>query len=291
MSLQHFVPRFLLSQFSIDAQLAGRKQKPIAVLDLKTGKVFTTGVMGVAATHNFYDFVTPSGDDDLSIDPLLTNIERRTAPSWRKLAQTQRVADLTVSEREALALFILTLFVRGPATRSDISGVPGLILNALEQRGDDVSPEFRDWLTTTRDADVNVHASSIVHVAQHFKTIAGRTWILFSPPAGRHFCTSDSPVTQFNETDTGAVGSGGLLTRGACLQVAVSPTLLLVMADGDPYGLKEVDRLVMLDDQGILRYNWMLARFAERYLYAASRVDFAGVPTEVWQPGPRVTVL
>jgi hypothetical protein len=71
--------------------------------------------------------------------------------------------------------------------------------------------------------------------------------------------------------------------------VAISPRLLLVIADGDAYGLKEVDSVVRLDEANLLHYNWLLARFAHRHLYAQSRLDFE-VPDGAWTGRPQIAV-
>ena len=71
--------------------------------------------------------------------------------------------------------------------------------------------------------------------------------------------------------------------------MAISPTLLLVIADGEAYGLKEVDSVTRLAEVNLLHYNWLLARFVNRYLYAHSGLDFE-IPDGAWTGGPRMTV-
>jgi hypothetical protein len=55
---------------------AGKHQR-IAAYDLKTRKSFQASLMKVAASHDFYEFVTNTGLS-LSIDPFLTDIEHVT---------------------------------------------------------------------------------------------------------------------------------------------------------------------------------------------------------------------
>ena len=211
MSLQHFVPRFVLGHFSRPAGTA-RNKKFISVRDLAAPKTFQAALTRVAASNRFYDFVTESGET-LSIDPFLTDIERVTAPAWRKLAQTERIRALEGRDREAFALFILTLGARGPSIRAQIEAVPDVVLDALRKRGE-VVDQLREWLDESQGREAEIHASAIAHVAQHYSTIAKRTWLLFRPPIGRQLCISDSPVTQFNEIDYGFGSNLGLLTRG-----------------------------------------------------------------------------
>ena len=283
MSLQHLVPRVVLRHF---CRTAGRKQV-ISVRDLASGRTFPATLDRVAASNRFYDFVTESGET-ASIDPFLTDIESVTAPAWRKLAQTERIGELDERDRQALAVFVVTLAVRGPSIRAEIEALPDLILDALRQRGE-VDEHLKGWLDDGQGREAEIHASTVAHVSRHYSAVAGRTWLLFRPPTGRHFCTSDSPVTQFNEIDHGLRNNLGLLTRGICLQVAISPTLLLVIADGDAYGLKEVDRVMPLGEEHLLHYNWLLARFAHRYLYAPSGLDFQ-VPDGAWIAGPQISI-
>jgi hypothetical protein len=197
-SLQHLVPRFVLGHFSRPAG-TGRSKKSISVWDLATRKTFQAALTRVAASNRFYDFLTESGAT-LSIDPFLTDIERVTASAWRKLAQTERVRDLDGRDREALAVFIVTLAVRGPSIRAQIEAVPHVLLDALRKRGEQVD-HLKEWLDESQGREAEIHASTIAHISQHYSTIARRTWLLFRPPIGRQLCTSDSPVTQFNEIE------------------------------------------------------------------------------------------
>ena len=72
MSLQHFVPRFVLSQFATSND-GRRKKKGVTALDLARGTTFQASLMRVAAANGFYDF-TGSDGQSLSIDPFLTDI-------------------------------------------------------------------------------------------------------------------------------------------------------------------------------------------------------------------------
>jgi Protein of unknown function (DUF4238) len=148
---------------------------------------------------------------------------------------------------------------------------------------------LQEWLDESQGRETEIQASTIAHISQHYGTIARRTWLLFRPPIGRQFCTSDSPVTQFNEIDHGPRSNLELLTRGICLEVAISPRLLLVIADGEAYGLKEVDSVIRLDEAHLLHYNWLLARFAHRYVYAQSGLDFE-IPDGAWTGGLQMVV-
>jgi hypothetical protein len=286
-SLQHFVPRFVLRHFSTPGKDAGKRQRIVAY-DLKVRKSFQASLMKVGASHDFYEFVTGTGLN-LSIDPFLTDIEHVTAPVWRKLAESQRLDALDAHEREGLALFIITLSARGPATRATIEGMPSMVLEALRRRGEDTK-KMEQWFgARSKEQDADIHASSIVYVAQHYKRIAARTWILFRPPAGKRFCTSDSPVTQFNEFHYGPGGNLGLLTRGICLQIAITPVLMLLIVDGEAYGLREVDQVFDSTADNLLHYNALLARFAHRYLYASSSLDFE-IPEGQWIPDPMYVI-
>lgn len=272
MALQHFVPRFVLNHFASDAIGSTRRAKVVSVLDLATRKTFQTAVTKVAASNRLYDFVAETGET-LSVDPFLTDVEQVTAPAWRKLAGLERISDLDRREREALALFITTLAIRGPSIRAQIEGVPGLVLEHLRKSGEAIEG-MKEFFATSDGRDAEIHASIIVKLSRLYHIIAGRTWLLFKPPSNRRFCISDCPVALFNEIDNGPAGNVGFLVRGICLQVAISPELLLIIADGDAYGVREADSVTRLGEEHLLRYNALLARFAHRHLYACSALDF-----------------
>jgi hypothetical protein len=284
---QHFVPQFVLRHFAQFAPSRSKKKHRITVLDLQTNKTFVAGLSRVAGVNRFYDYITRSGKVG-SIDPLLTNIEGLTAPAWRKLVSARTVTVLSQAEREALALFIVTLAVRGPATRAVIQTVPDLVVQELRRRGEDTSL-IEKWLQGQPGDDEAIHANSIRTVAEIFPVIAARVWRLYAPPRGRHFCTSDSPIVRFNEMDYGPRGKLGLLQPGITLELALAPDLLLIVIDPRVYALIEGE-VESFTEESLLYYNAHLAWCANRYLYARSAEDF-DVRPGMWRGSPHVEIV
>ncbi len=268
---QHFVPQFVLRHFAQFAPSRSKRKHRVTVLDLQTNKTFVASLSRVAGANRFYDYLTRLGKAE-SIDPFLTDIEGLTAPAWQKLVSARTVTVLSQAEREALALFIATLAVRGPATRAVIQTVPDLVIQELRRRGEDTSL-IEKWLQRQPGDDEAIHANSIRTVAEIFPVIAARVWCLYAPPRGRYFCTSDSPLVRFNELDYGPRGKLGLLQSGITLELALAPELLLIVVDPRVYTLTEGE-MGSFTEEDMLRYNTHLAWFANRYLYARLVEDF-----------------
>jgi hypothetical protein len=286
-SHQHFVPQFILRKFAQLTPSGSKKKHRITVFDLQTNKIFVASLSRVAGANRFYDYTIRSGKVE-SVDPLLTNIEGLTAPAWQKLVNARTATALSKVECEALALFIATLAVRGPATRAVIQAVPSLVIRELRRRGEDTSL-IEKWLQGQPGDDETIHANSIRILAEVFPVIAARIWRLYAPPHGRFFCTSDSPVVRFNDLDYGPRGKLGLLQPGITLEVALAPDLLLLVVDPQVYALTE-GPVESLTEENLLHYNGHLAWFANRYLYARSAEDF-DVRPGMWHGSPHIEIV
>jgi hypothetical protein len=285
-TFQHFVPRFVLRQF---VETLGSKESKhrISVYDLAENRTFTASLGRIAGSNSFYDYRTRSGKID-SVDPFLTNIEGLTAPAWKKLIETRNVAALKEEERLALALFITSLVVRGPSTRAIIEALPGLTIEELKRRGHDTSI-IETKLRGEPGDDERIHASNILTVSAAFPAIASMTWRLYAPPPDRRFCSSDNPVLKFNDLDYGPMGKLGLLQAGIFLQVALSSDLLLLIADPGTYPIGEGPVEEYTEDN-LLHYNYLLAFFAHKHLYAKSANDF-DVRPGMWRGRPHIEIV
>jgi hypothetical protein len=285
-TFQHFVPRFVLRQF---AEKAGNKESKyrMNVYDLAEGTIFTASLGRIAGSNSFYDYRARTGKIE-SVDPFLTNIEGLTAPAWKKLVETRDIAALGEGERLALALFITSLVVRGPSTRAMIQALPSLALEELKRRGDDTS-YIEGWLRGEPGDDERIHANNIVNIARVYPAIAERVWKLYAPPPGRRFCSSDNPVVRNNDLDYGPMGKLGLLQTGVILQVALSPDLLLLIAESGIYPISEGPVEEYTEDN-LLHYNYLLAFFGHKHLYARSRSDF-DVRPGMWRGKPHIEIV
>lgn len=285
-AFHHFVPRFVLREFANLSSNPRKHKYRVAVCDLQDNKTFTANVDRVAGQTKFYDYSTRSGKLD-SIEPTLTKIEGVTAPAWRKLIAMRTCSALSADERSALSLFIVTLLVRGPATRAEITALPGKVTKELTARGENTT-ELERWLTGESGDDERVHVNIVREIGNIYPHIAARDWRLCRPPSGRRFCTSDNPVLRYNEIDYGPMGNLGLLQFGITLQVALSPELLLLIVDPRAYQLPGSE-VIQFDEDNLLHYNSMLAFWAHRYLYAQDPDDFE-VRSGMRHPGSKVVI-
>lgn len=83
---QHYVPRFLLKNFS-----HGKKPK-IFVYDKSNDTRFQTNIKNVAAENGFYEL--ESGDDVLTMEPRLSQLEASTSGIIKKLIDAKDLKSL-----------------------------------------------------------------------------------------------------------------------------------------------------------------------------------------------------
>jgi hypothetical protein len=221
----------------------------------------------VAHEKGFSDFTDKKGKPH-SIEEWLSRIESAVAAPIKKLIVRPVVQALARQDRVALAQFLSVLAVRTKSIREEETAFPRALLDEFERRGEVLSEDLRREIegASANDAAV-IHASTIQKISDLAPKLASRSWLLFTPPAGREFCTSDNPVLRFNPFDD-AAGNLGLLCPGICLQLALSPSLLLCIID--PVLCPDGSSAQMLCPDDLLHYNALLAASAHRFLISLS---------------------
>ena len=285
---QHYVPQFILRRFGVERRRRHRATYQVCVRDLIEEKTFHASVADVAAENGYYQ-LRKEGRETGGTDWLeeqLAAIETLAAPAVARLANTFGWLHHTEEDRVTLSIFLTTLYTRGPRVRRSMIEIPEQIMESLREDGDELAPELRRQLEEMQAADpVPQHAGVIWETARCcYQAIADRSWWLLVPPVGSRFYCSDCPVLMENPVPTGHRGNMGLLVRGVMLYLALSPNMMLMVADG-VHGIPD-RRLHHLDSMQFRQLQWLAAWHTERFIFGRAPEDLI-VPHGAWQHGRR----
>ena len=110
--VQHYVPRVLLKNFA-----SGDKDGQVYAFDKHHGKRLSakTAIRNLCGERNFY--AAEGANGQVSIEQALSELEGQIDPVFQRILDQQCFANLTVEQRELLALFIAVQFMRVPMMR------------------------------------------------------------------------------------------------------------------------------------------------------------------------------
>jgi hypothetical protein len=99
MAVDHYVPQFLLKNFSVD------QNKPqVWAYDKSTGRSFRTNVRNIAAEKGFYRLEV--GGRALSLEDGLSTLEDKTAAIIQRIIGARSIGGLSVDDRIVIAVFV-----------------------------------------------------------------------------------------------------------------------------------------------------------------------------------------
>lgn len=283
---QHIVPRFYLSKFCDQEGLVWtysggdrpRGDKPEAT----------------AIETNFYSPIGAYGERVDEAEKLLSVIEGNAAPLWDNLCEGKV---LVGEEREHIALFLATQYLRSPSTVRAGAEMMALLAHQTAQfiaankdahdqsvddyeddTGNKISPEerekMREFLSDANNFSINVLRSAglpmlggIGNLAQIFldmKWVVGRS-------KDQHLITSDSPVTRTSDPRTHSLvyGDGAFANKTVRVSFPLTPTRIIELT----WRGEERERVVEIPKRMAREMNGIRAAQAERFVYS-SKIDF-----------------
>ncbi|MGV1769377.1 DUF4238 domain-containing protein [Agrobacterium vitis] len=196
MQNQHYVPKFLLKNF---ADIDGRVYRYNKSTDI-VGKV---PPKHAASIMNFYEFEIRG--KKISFEDRFQNIETKAAPSFRKIALNNSVANLTESERSSIANFIAAQAFRTQAFLGNLKEQPNRteIGETLE----------RLWESTFITVDI----------------IENRHWVLLKIEHDDILYLGDQPVVLQHTKDPAGVRCLGFDILGVEAFLPISPKLAIYL--------------------------------------------------------------
>lgn len=241
---QHWIPRFYLKNF---AERKEGNKFIVSILRKKDGVVKPVSINDVAVGEHFYS-PRISGERDYRFEENLARLEERLAPDLEEvLAQRLRIHDEGC--RWVLSGLIANLWLRNPESREFSRDMHKFLLKKIHTRPKDAAgnpvcfsieldgliygfnPE--DWSEPENvDEEVEKHEANRFierNMIRTMKFFMKKKWHMkvASQPA---FITSDRPVVLSHSSGR----SFEFTTPGTIIQLALSPTMLLVLHDDLP---------------------------------------------------------
>lgn len=283
---QHIVPRFYLSKFCDRDGLVWtysggdkpRGDKPEAT----------------AVETNFYSPIGADGERFDEAEVLLAEIEGNAAPLWENLCAGKV---LVGEEREHIAVFLATQYLRSPSTIGAGAEMIGSLLHHTAQfiaankeasdqsidyyedeTGMKISPEereeMREFLSDTNNFSISVLRSAglpilggignLANIFWHMKWVVGHS-------KDQHLITSDSPVIRISDptTHSRVYGDGAFVNKTVRVSFPLTPTRIIELT----WQGEERERVVEIPKKMAREMNGIRAAQAERFVYS-SESDF-----------------
>ena len=287
--VQHYVPQFLLRRFALQRRKRHRAVHQIWVKDLKQDRSYVSAVGDVAAEAGFYR-LREGGPDADWLEQQLSAIEEIAAPAVARLAENFDWHAHTDEDRVTLSIFMISLYTRGPRVRRNLSEIAGQVLERLDAQGDPPAPSLRAELEAAQASDpVPNHSGVILDTARSYGALVERSWWLLVPPVGSRFICSDGPVLLENPLPAPPHrGNVGLLVDGIVIYLALSPHLMLMVADS-VHGLPD-HGVRHIGAEEFRRLQWLTGFHTERFIYGRAKEDLV-VPEGSWVGGRRLQIL
>ena len=220
--LQHYVPQFLLKNFS-----HGKKRR-LFVYDKSNDKCFCTNTKNIAGETGFYDI--EGNDGIISMEPELSRIETRASVIIKKLIEKKNLQSLTNDERVTLAVFMAVQFLRTKAFRLETSYIFKEMTQWLCKNGIEAK-QFNEII-----GDLNTeqgHKRFTLEFLEKSKNslapyLLDKVWILLETTIRNPFYISDNPIGLYNELKSGPFrGNLGFDVKGIQIFLPISSTLCL----------------------------------------------------------------
>lgn len=248
----HIIPQFYLQHFARGGKLW--------VTDFHSDLApYQTGAVNALCIKDFYTVSTQTQEEDDTIEQFLSKIESAVKPVVERLLN-----DMTVPEgkdKENLAVFLATLFLRGPHARQvQLELYEGMVKlfqdqyfaneNAFEEEWERfrtmcpkiklTREEFRDLLDglvvegyMTRESYAGQFLRALPRQVALFNHMTFSVW-LADPSSRARFVTGDFPFV-FQDKSDGSFGmpvNGGLLNKNIRVYVPLSPLTCLILDHG-----------------------------------------------------------
>jgi hypothetical protein len=223
--VQHYVPRMLLKNFA-----NGDKDGQVYAFDKHQGNRLPakTAIRNLCGERNFY--AAEGANGQVSIEQALSELEGQVDPVLQRILDEQSLANMTVEQRELLALFVAVQFMRVPMMHE----TQRHIVEAVQDRSQKVYPnakgleEFGVLLKKN-----SIKLGAMKHIAEsavgYTRILSLHRWTLFRTSVQDPFWISDCPVVMHNDRKFGPYGNIGLALPGIQIYMPLSPTLILTI--------------------------------------------------------------
>lgn len=277
---QHYVPRFYLRGFEIDGGLWA--------YDKLDGRIFKTGVEGVAVGNRFYDLAPDVLKDDKAQEfndkesgEKITHVfekELREALDWLEMEGPEK--GIPDAKRRQIGFAITLQYLRTKCFRYEFGQQIQSVVTDLAQEL--VKLNFPNADPNQISGGIEDDVLTVLHLRgmlddQVWRTVTEpmiqHSWILGTAPVGDSFITSDSPVSRRAHLGSSSRQSCGFRSEGIEIVFPISSRHILIIAERAYHaGLGRLDgRAIQLQPNNVRYYNRLIASNCDRMIFGDRR--------------------
>ena len=213
---QHYVPQFLLKNFSIG------KKEHIHIFDIKARKSFTANVKNTGHENNFYNH--PREGNQMEFE--LCKLDSEVAPIINEIIEKGSIQHLTDYENELIGLFTVLQMMRVNSLRETLMDFTEIISNKL--KGEVIAPGspaealFESLsVQDTKEQSIDMLKQMPLDLLPY---LLDKHLSLVKAPKGESFYLSDNPIVKYNNLPrTEHRGNLGLTVKGIEVHFPISP--------------------------------------------------------------------
>ncbi|WP_317897126.1 DUF4238 domain-containing protein [Aurantibacillus circumpalustris] len=236
---EHFVPRFQIRFFSVDAE-----EKHTGIYNPNTG-FFKSSIPleSQCQKDNFY------GDKSNKVDDLLGEVETEAAPIIKNIVETETAPKRTSSEYPWLLMYTMDMAYRTKAVSDQLEQT---MENSIKQIMK-YDPDFKDFdIEGSRIKMKNAASTGMSIIWKHVFYAIDLSVKLIANKSDTKFIMSDNPVIRYNQfLEQKKHPSGHLapLLKGLQILFPISPDLMLVYFDKWAYNIGSEHEIVYLTNK------------------------------------------
>lgn len=255
--MEHYVPRFYLRNFSINAN-----GKALYCFDKNTCKKFIGNVKNVACERYFYD-IPKQGQ---SVERSFAKVEPLFNAVCSKLIATNDINSLKWDERVTLASFIAIQEIRTRETREWLKELCEKVKGKLSKHNLPKYLEKQLEEITTEEGNKELHLAMLKEVRNFVNAMFGMKWILIENKTRMLLWTSDHPINRYNPIED-RIGNLGFLSRGIQIFFPLTPRLGICLCDLVEY-FRYPERMSTTDMDNIRFQNHLQTKWATRFIFS-----------------------
>jgi hypothetical protein len=252
---QHWLPQLYLRRFCCDSKLWH--------YDRISQTYFEQPPKELAKKAHYYSVKRDDGTMDLAADDILGIAENAVAPVLSKI--DSRI-EISADDRATLSIFLSCLIVRVPAYLASIhADLQGTLAERTESRGGQVA------MSIEKPHIMGTMLTDGLRLVELFSEFC---WTIYVAAERDHFITTDTPVILLSADATTRREPAESLPTPALILVPLSSSACLAVTLGPDEMTAEGQSNISyeaLPSENVLKFNAVLARHAEKYLFAHDR--------------------
>lgn len=267
---QHYVPQFLLRNFSFDG-------KSVYVFDKQTRVIRVSAVREVAHENGFYDIA--AGNEKLgSLEPALAKLDAMGANHIRRLCDERTIHALSREQKMELGYFIAAQSLRTNQFRNTLLA----FARAVDERSQQLFPDSDIGIPRldNRWAANQASRQLIMGLGHVAKNVLDKYWLLVTTSEDAVLFIGDTPVAMHNDFQFPPYGNIGLAVPGIqvffplstrfCLMMLCRRLAAAIKTTSPSSALARViedGSTLEADSENVTFFNSCQVQFAERFVF------------------------